>query len=181
MIAHRLRELAAALDRVPAGPPPAFSLVAAHAVGGLQMAGFGRDGCHLLVTSANGRGVFDCETGSRVARDCENSRAGSDPLTARGIGPLAGELVQLAGLFGGGLHAVTSDGWHAAVVHPDLLRAVVVLEHGRSCWWDADRHEAAWRLELDNPRAVGFSPDGRSLVLAESHTLTLYRRQDGEA
>ena len=50
-------------------PPIPWRLLEAHAVGGLTDVGFGRRSDLLLVVSSQGRGVFDCVTGQRVARD----------------------------------------------------------------------------------------------------------------
>src|SRR5262249_51453755 len=85
----------------------------AYAVGGLFGVGYAAGSDLLLVLSSQGRGVFDCVTGEKLARDHEEAHDFFDPvrLIAEGFGPLAGQPVRIAGLFGGGLPLTTSDGW----------------------------------------------------------------------
>ena len=75
------------------------------AVGGLTDVGFGAESDLLLAVSSQGRGVFDCLTGERIARDRndDDSYHYCSLLRANGIGPLDGQSVSLAGLYGGGL------------------------------------------------------------------------------
>lgn len=40
-------------------------------------------------------------------------------LTCPGLGPIAGNPVRIAGLFGGGLHSTTPDGWTLDIVSPE--------------------------------------------------------------
>src|SRR5262245_35136746 len=100
-------------------PPTPWQLRAAHAIGGLTDVGFGRASDLLLVVSSQGRGVFDCITGMRVARDSGMPEADEADwqdafeLEAQGIGPLAGQTVRTSGLAGGGLAFMTRDGWAA--------------------------------------------------------------------
>jgi hypothetical protein len=85
-----------------------------YAVGGLFGVGYATASELLLVLSSQGRGVFDCATGERLARDYEESHKFFDPirLTAVGFGPLDGQAIRIAGLFGGGLPLTTLDGWY---------------------------------------------------------------------
>jgi hypothetical protein len=78
----------------PISPPlPPWIGLATHAIGGLTGVGFANNSDLLLVVSSQGRGVFDCRTGQRIARDrtepevswCDEYR-----LRAIGIGPLEG-------------------------------------------------------------------------------------------
>jgi hypothetical protein len=100
-------------------PPAPWRPRGAHAVGGLTDVGFGRGTDLLLVVSHDGRGVFDCLTGARVARDPSMPEPDEDDwqdtheLEAEGIGPLAGQTVRTSGLAGGGLPEGTPDGWVA--------------------------------------------------------------------
>jgi hypothetical protein len=93
------------------------------AVGGLAEVGFGfgRDGRFLLIVSHQGRGVIDCISGRRVARDPDDGPSwfdGSGP-EATGIGPLAEEQVPVVGLTGGSPAQATSDtSW--SLRRPDL-------------------------------------------------------------
>src|SRR4051794_31292001 len=100
----------------PVGKPPLpWSIKSVAAIGGLTEAGFDEVSDLLLVISHQGRGVFDCGSGERVARDrsIENvdSWYGHHNLIGMGIGPLAGRHVRLSGLNGGGLPCSTKDGW----------------------------------------------------------------------
>jgi hypothetical protein len=47
--------------------------IANHAVGGLFQIGYAEDSDLLLVLSHNGRGIFDCLTGERIARDTKDA------------------------------------------------------------------------------------------------------------
>jgi hypothetical protein len=59
------------------------------AVGGLTDVGFSSDGAFLLVLGHHGRGLFDCHSGERVARDGQDDWAFlDDGGYAEGIGPL---------------------------------------------------------------------------------------------
>jgi hypothetical protein len=83
-------------------------------VGGLTEVGFGDDSDLLLIVSSQGRGVVDCRTGERVARDRadpDDSWYDERRLLAEGIGPLEGKTIRLAGLHGGGLLNCGQQGW----------------------------------------------------------------------
>lgn len=139
--------------------------IAVLAVGGLTEVGFAPGSDHLLVVSHQGRGLLDCRTGERVARDDDEGFGWFDSArrVARAIGPLAGLEIEVAGLSGGVLPTATPDGWRAEAV----AGGVVLTGPGGD------------RLEVDDPedlRAFGFSPDGRFLVVASSPTLHLYGR-----
>ena len=86
-------------------------------VGGLFQVGYASNSDLLLVLSAQGRGVFDCLAGEKLARDYAEAHDFFDPvrLTSLGIGPLSETTVRMAGLFGGGLPLTTSDGWRLEV------------------------------------------------------------------
>src|SRR5688500_12215859 len=94
------------IRRLPVTPPPApWRCAAMHSVGGLTAVGYEEGGDRLLVVSSRGKGLFDCKTGQRIARETDPP---DDPhpahsLRCHGIGPLAGQWVRLAGLAGGGL------------------------------------------------------------------------------
>ena len=114
------------------------------AVGGLTEVGFGRDARFLLIVSHQGRGVVDCITGARVARNPDDGPAwfNDSAPAARGIGPLQGEWVPVAGLAGGSLAAETADGWRVSadtdgvLVHaPDhrVAKYSFTLRNRRSC------------------------------------------------
>ncbi|MGK5547173.1 hypothetical protein ACSNOH_20925 [Streptomyces sp. URMC 127] len=170
---------------VPAPDPwrPAAPLIP---VGGLLGVGFAPDPVSgqdlLMVVSSSGHGLFDASTGERLARDYDPDPETSTPtgpgLSCPGIGPLAGTPVRIAGLFGGGLHTTTEDGWTVEVASPDWPHHRVLLSaDGGLCrgpagekWWHI--FHARWS-EL---RAAGFSPSGRTLVVATSSDITLLTR-----
>jgi hypothetical protein len=117
------------------------------------------------VCSHAGRGVFDGTTGDRIARDAsvDGDWHDDDVPDAEGIGPLAGQRIRLAGLWGGALASATSDGW-------SLAREPLAL---------VGPGGAAGQLLIDDdddPRAAGFSPSGRTLVVATASTLMLFGR-----
>lgn len=157
-------------------PPAPWRRSSVFAVGGLFGVGYAADRDLLLVLSSQGRGVFDCLTGEKLARDYDEAHDFFDPirLTAAGFGPLAGQTVRVGGLFGGGLPLTTADGWcleaqarvwptHSVfLTAPGARESVCVGEDG-AC-------------EL---RACGFSETGRSFVIATSCDLTVFARPAG--
>ncbi len=155
------------------------------AVGGLLGVGFathpGTGNDLMLVTSSQGRGLFDCATGERLARDRdEDFDEGASPdLACDGIGILAGARIRCAGLFGGGLHRQTPDGWTLGVIAPHWPAERVVLtpplQHRQP-----QSHDKRWQVIHDEHacelRTVGFYPSGSTIVIASSCDLTLFSR-----
>jgi hypothetical protein len=97
-------------------------------IGGLQGVGFGvhpETGHDLvMVVSMDGHGLFDAVTGEKIARDRNpdpdtSTPDGAPDLTCPGLGALEGTRVPIAGLFGGGLHSGSGDGWSLDVVAPE--------------------------------------------------------------
>lgn len=96
--------------------PPAPWKIFSYAVGGLSCVGYAPDSDLLLALSPTGRGVFDCLSGERVARQRVDEAGDWDildrrRLTAPGIGPLDGKSIRVAGIWGGGLPVMSPDGW----------------------------------------------------------------------
>jgi hypothetical protein len=167
-------------------PPPApWRRIGIFAVGGLTDVGFAPHSNLLLVVSSAGRGIIDCSTGDRVARDPsvpeddENDWQDRFHLEAEGIGPLAGQAIRTAGLFGGGLPLLTSDGWRVerlALEWPEESLLLVPPEADLYSEY-LGRPAAFSKLAVESEvRAWGFSPTGRSLVLATSSDLTVWGR-----
>lgn len=166
-------------------PPSPWRLLAAHAVGGLSDVGFGRGSDLLLVVSSQGRGVFDCLTGTRVARDPSmpevDEKAWQDEyeLEAQGIGPLGGQAVRTSGLAGGGLTLMTRDRWTVERLILEWPIESLLLVPPNSWIYEtrvgrsSEFTKIAEEIEV---RAWGFSPTGRSLVLATSSDVTIYGR-----
>jgi hypothetical protein len=151
-------------------------------VGGLFQVGYAENSDLLLVLSHNGRGIFDCLTGERVARAYEEAHDFFDPirLLAQGFGPLEGQSIRMAGLFGGGLPRSTKDQWFLEEVAPAWPTRSILLKPPSVQAADGKlfRHEAVvigddGACEL---RAFGFSETGRSLVIAISCDLTIFVR-----
>jgi hypothetical protein len=142
--------------------------------------GFGTDSDLLMVISHNGRGVFNCLTGEKVARDYdEGDWKDTISLEAKGIGPLEDQRIRTSGLHGGGLPLTSGDGWTAedfVLDWPDhtlLLVPPGSWAYGDDIGKPANYTKVAVESEL---RAWGFSPTGRSLILATSSDLTCWSR-----
>ncbi|TDC66955.1 hypothetical protein [Streptomyces hainanensis] len=186
----RERFLSASVCAAPSPWRPVFRPGPTIPIGGLLGIGFtadpatGRD--LVMVVSQDGHGVLDATDGTLLARDRAPDPDICDPtgpyLTCPGLGPLAGIQVRIAGLFGGGLHATTLDGWTLDVVSPDWPHQRVLLStdgglcHGPAggCWWHI-HHITGTAL-----RTAGFSPSGHTLAIATSSDLTLLTRSEGE-
>lgn len=186
---HKLRArfLAAAVT----APPTPWTPVLDHRtpVGGLQGIGFGihpDTGYDLvMVVSMAGHGLFDASTGEKIARDRNPDPETSSPdaaqdLTCPGLGPLEGKRVHIAGLFGGGLHSTSGDGWTLDVIAPEWPNERVLLsadgglyrgEPGQDWWHIFDS-------TVSTLRTAGFSPSGRTLAVATSSDLTLWTKPD---
>jgi hypothetical protein len=162
-----------------ADPPRPWTRTGAHAVGGLIEVGFADDSDYLLVVSSQGRGVIDCGGGERVARDRaepDDSWYDERRLRARGIGPLEGKTIRLAGLHGGGMLNGGRDGWSVealAVDWPDV--SLLLVEPWRSIYEDSARFT---KLAVEREvRAFGFSDTGASFVIATSSDVVVYTWQ----
>ncbi len=167
---------------MPVGEPPPWREVNGAHLGGLRGVGFDEDSELLLVESSAGKGVFDCATGERIARDREAQSTGYEEvrLESRGIGPLEGKLIRVCGICGGGLPLLTLDGWSVELVHhswPDV--ASLVLLPANAFLWDPAKARGCRKLaEIEAPLAYGFSHTGQSLVVAHSHTLRIWTRAE---
>lgn len=177
------------LDNLPeVDPPPPWTWIEVAHVGGVFAAGFVPATDDLLVVSHNGRGLFDCRTGEKIARERSNEYDGLDDSqsTALGIGRDADVVVPIAGLYGGELIQSTSDGWSIEVVrylsrnHYGYEHAVFLASNGRSVF---DENVLPWKLWSDDVCefwAAGFSPTGRSLVVVTSCELVISGRRGAE-
>jgi hypothetical protein len=70
-----------------------WSLITSISVGGLRSVGFDRHTDVLLVVSSQGRGIIDCRSGEKLARDDEEYFEGEEHLEAEGIGLLQGKII----------------------------------------------------------------------------------------
>jgi hypothetical protein len=169
------------IRQMPIQPPPApWKEIATLNLGGVAELGFADDSELLLVVSHDGRGVFDCRTGERIARE---RQAPADPwydaihLTCVGIGPLSGKTLRIAGLHGGGLPVCTSDEWSLEYVAPDWPDGSIILQPSGSSIFDERRANGCVKIaDVEELRAFGFSYTGKTLVIAMSHTLMIFGR-----
>ncbi len=110
-----------------------------------------------------------------MARDYDEAHDFFEPirLTAVGIGPLDGQAVKVAGLFGGGLPLTTRDGW--------LLEAQARAWPTHSVFLTAPGSREPVCVGEDGVcelRACGFSETGRTFVIATSCELMMFARPE---
>jgi len=162
-------------------PPQPWQKVGEFAVGGLLSIGFDRESELLLIVSSTGRGVVDCQSGQRVARDDGEYYEDNMYLEAVGIGPLQGKILRVSGLHGGGLPVTAGDGWSVEIITLDWPACeILLLEPFASLYDSLDGkpsrfHKIGNELEL---RACGFSYSGHSFVVATPSDITIYGRND---
>ena len=180
-IPDHLQELFRRLVNLPVSEAPSpWRAAAVHSVGGLTDVGFGISSDLLLVLSHDGRGLFDCASGERIARDrSTNFEHDTANLLARGIGPIAGQLVRTAGLYGGGLALTTADGWNldsAVLTWP--TPTLFLSPPGESLYGRTfTGSPGTTKLGGDETiRVFGFSPTGRAFIIGSSSDLTIYNR-----
>ena len=173
-------KLRARLESIPtSAPPPPWKLVLNSTIGGLLAVGFAENSDELLVVSSQGRGMFNCLSGDRIARDDDAMYHNSDSsgMTVPGIGKHSTSTIPVAGIHGGGLLAGSSDGWSLDVVQLPWPIHVLFLTADFKHSFDASAQVS--KICTDEPceyRAAGFSPTGQSFVVATSGELTIYSR-----
>lgn len=184
-----LRDRFLAVPVADAPPPWTPVLDSRTPIGGLQGIGFGihpDSGRDLaMVVSIGGYGLFDAVTGQKIARDRDPdpdtaTPDGSRDLACPGVGPLEGTRVQIAGLFGGGLHTASGDGWYLDVVTPAWPHERVLLSRDDDIY-RGDPGVTWWHIfhcTHSTLRTAGFSPSGRTLAVATSSDLTLWTKPD---
>ncbi len=170
--------------RVPPELPSPWRATPVFHVGGLMHVGFapGRD--LLLVVGMNGSGLFDTANGKRIARDdgLSVTPEQAQSLTAPGFDILEGELIAMAGIWGGGLKRNTPDGCYLSRQAPNWPAERVILEtpDGSRSGLGCSRTLAADDL-ICELQAYGFSDTGRSFVIATSCDLRIFMRDASEA
>lgn len=165
-------------------PPPApWRLLTSIAVGGFEALGFSEDSRYLLVVSSSGRGVFDCETGTLVARERSNQVRDwydLERLTVVGIGPLSNGKMSVAGIHGGGLPVMTLDGWVADLLAPDWPNSFVTLSPPGSSPSVPGKERGVMKVAPvggdDTIECFGFSWSRKHLIVAMSHTIDFFIR-----
>ena len=182
-IPSHLKERFDALERLPfeSAMPPPWKGPTYIAVGGLTDVGFGDSSDLLICISSAGRGVIDCLTGIKVARDDGETFAfDRENLLVAGLGPLAERQIRTAGLAGGGLASGTSDGWNVER-HPFAYPSeqLFVAPPVQTMLWTPNDDEMRLTKLGDfasGLTAFGFSPTGRSFIVATSSDVTIFSR-----
>ena len=146
--------------------------VRSYPVGGLIQVGFGRNRDLLLVHSPNGLGLFDTLSGEKIGRDfsADTPYDLCIGLELAGFGLLSGEMVRMAGFWGGGLRQNTSDFCRLDRDGSNWPNEEVILRLADKRTFNL---EVAGEAEL---RAYGFSDSGHSFVVATGASLHIYRR-----
>jgi hypothetical protein len=164
--------------RVDKAPDP-WRLVTIVAVGGLRSVGSDRESENLLVVSSQGRGVIDCLTGEKVARDYKEFYEDETSLEAQGIGILSDRTIRMSGLFGGGLLRITQDGWQVECVTLRWPEQMLILLSPDSHLYGSitGGSDTITKLFEDSCiRAYGFSYTGKSLIIATTSDVTVFAR-----
>ena len=148
-----------------------WKLVSNIAIGGLLNIGFVPDSKFLVVVSGNGRGIFDCSNGEKLARDYEEVWNGFDDETGivKGFDFLTGQEIRTSGLFcGDKLPKETEDGW---VLKLKYLEIVLFSKTN-------SQKDVVGNCIVCELRAFGFSDDHNYFVVATSCDLAIYKRKD---
>ncbi|MCA9987977.1 MAG: hypothetical protein KDE59_26915 [Anaerolineales bacterium] len=149
-------------------------------VGGVTEVGLSSDGQYLLVISYHGRGVFDCRTGIKVARDRDetfDAWLDAEQGLAQGIGPLAGQNIPIVGGFvGSALPAATQDGWRLERLDIESkMELVWATPPGeKDGFLSGGCYYKLW--DWDPVFAAGFSQNGATCVIACSNTIDIWSR-----
>jgi len=184
-IPAHLRPLFQKLLGLPTSAPPSpWHEAGVHAVGGLTDVAFAESSDLLLVVSSSGRGLFDCSSGQRIARDdSDDFQHDTSNLVVAGIGPLASQRLHTAGVHGGGLAVTTADGWSLDLLCLSWPRQSLFLTppghwlyrtaQGGSDGSDDTTSKIATDSEI---RAFGFSPTGRAFIFATGSDISVFNR-----
>lgn len=186
---QRERLLAAPVVTAPEPWRPVYENAYGRPVGVLLGVGFashpesGRD--LVMVVSGDGHGLLDAVTGEKIARDRDPEPDDSTPdavadLACPGLGPITGTRVPIAGLFGGGLHTTTGDGWTLEAVTPAWPNHRVLLSTDGGLPHSGPHGEQWWHIfhsTYSELRAFGFSPSGETIAVATSSDVSLWTRR----
>ena len=152
-------------------------------IDGLSNVGFADSSDMLMCVADGGRYVVDCIEGTLVASD-DNPVFEFDHnnLKIKGFGPLAGVEIRTSGGIGGALRTVAHDGWSVEahpVAYPKLL---FVTPPGQSMLTGPPKEQETSLTKLRASEissatvAYGFSPTGRSFVVATNEGLHIFAR-----
>ncbi len=159
-------------------PPSPWKHIASVAIGGLHAVGFDRNSELLLVISSQGRGVIDCRTGEKIARDYDEYYENRH-LEIEGIGPLQKQNIRVSGLCGGGMPQQTEDGWSLEPLSLDWpIQEIMRIDPWEDLYSPLRGkpvrfHKIASLLEM---RSFGFSYSGQSFIIATSSEIDLFCR-----
>jgi len=168
------------LNNIKAQPAPAgWRLTATIAVGGLTEVGFSKKSDHLLVLSSGGRGVIACASGEKVARDYADDGDWLDlnNLCCMGIGPIEDEIIQLAGLHGGGLPLGTNIGESLELASPDWPKSDLIFCSNFKSPFVEGHQSHCTIIASDYFRTFGFSWSGNAFVYATGGDVHVFFRE----
>lgn len=146
--------------------------ISVHAVGGLIQVGFAEQSDLLLVLSHDGRGIFNCLTGEKIARNRNDSQEFFDKETsvAKGFDLLESKEIKTAGLYGGTLSEKTQDGWKLSTLESKGICRIYLN------FKDSDNVKFIADDEVAEIRAIGFSETEQTFVVATNADLTIFSR-----
>lgn len=158
-------------------PPAPWNHRSIHAISGLTDIGFLPDSDYLLVLSQQGRSIYNCRNGERICRDnASNHDFDIYSLSAHAFGPFAGIKVHTAGLHGGGLALTHPDGWRLQSVTLEWPEQSVILSPLND-WLhellEHNPHQIYYLAKDQEIRAFGFSPTGKSMIVASTDRLLI--------
>jgi hypothetical protein len=142
--------------------------------GGLHAIGFGEGSDLALVVTHDGRGLIDCSTGERVARDRTVIYPDERTFEIDGIGRLGGTKVATAGIDGGELRHRTQDGWLLDGTLTNNSDDVILLVPPTQAL--ASSQPAIFTGFIPEVRAFGFSPTGQSFLIATGAEVFVFAR-----
>ncbi|MDC8757696.1 hypothetical protein [Janthinobacterium fluminis] len=167
------------LSKLPASESPVgWEVSGRFAVGGLTEIGFAKNAELLLVISSSGRGVIDCAQGKKIFRDDEPDGDWYKPLEliCEGIGPLEAEVIQIAGLNGGGLPMSNRFAESLEIVSPEWPKSNLIFCAPYKSALIEGHQGGCVNIASDYLRAYGFSWSGNTFVYATGSDITTFRR-----
>jgi hypothetical protein len=149
-----------------------WELVRIIAVSGLVNVGFVPNSNLIIVVSHNGRGIFDCSTGEKIARSYDEIWGFFDDQTGevKGFDLLADQTIQTHGLFGrDNLSKTTKDGWRLEKLEKDNFDQIILVSPVQDKLIVGDD-------EVVEIKAFGFAENEQFFVIAMGSDLTIYQR-----
>ena len=177
---HRLRMVHDNLryDVVPPELPSPWALKKVFGVGGLSRVGFAASRDLLLVESSSGLGLYDTVVGIKIARnyDLKHTFEQQISLTASGFDLLDGELIAMAGIWGGALRRMTRDGFYLSAQAPNWPDERIILDSPSVPKQEGRVRTLVVQDQVTELRAYGFSETGNSFIVATSSELWIFSR-----